>query len=82
MTDGGDVREQVVKEVLGEVFGVKPSRIDSGFSMEDVKDWDSVAHLNLVLVLEERLGITFLPDDIGRMTDVTGILAVVQVHEE
>ena len=37
---------------------------------EDIEDWDSVAHINLIVALEHGLGIKFATAEISRTKDV------------
>ncbi len=50
--------------VFTEVFGVDASVLDSGFTFENVEEWDSLSHLTLISELEETFDIMFETDDI------------------
>jgi acyl carrier protein len=50
-------------------------------SRRDVADWDSVAHVKLILSLEEEFGIRFSEDEISSIQTVGDILTSVESHK-
>ena len=48
--------------------------IDDNASDETVKGWDSLAHINLTVALEEEFRIQFEASDIPELTTYKGIL--------
>jgi acyl carrier protein len=60
--------QQDLTEVMKNVLDVDSVSDDD--SMETIKSWDSLRHLNLVMAIEERFGITFDPDEIPELTSV------------
>ncbi|MGD0899807.1 MAG: acyl carrier protein, partial [Thermoguttaceae bacterium] len=54
-------------------------RLDRGFPLEDsmsfddVPGWDSVGHMNLIVLLESRLGITLDMDEIVAVDSVRAV---------
>ena len=52
------VREEELKQVLADVFGVAVSTISEETSVDTVEAWDSLKHLNLVLALEGKFNIS------------------------
>ena len=56
------VNEELLKQVMGTVFGVDPASIGPHSSMDNIKSWDSLKHMNLILALEEEFRVT-LPDE-------------------
>ena len=45
-------------------------QVTAATSPEDIKDWDSVARLNLVLAIEEAFQVRFSPDEIANLKTV------------
>lgn len=70
------VLDQVV-EVAADVFSLPRARLGAGSSPETIDSWDSVQHLNLVLALESRFGISLAPEDIERMKTLGAVSEVV-----
>jgi acyl carrier protein len=56
------VNEEVLKQVMSAVLNVDPATIGPGSSMDNIKSWDSLQHMNLVLALEEEFRVT-IPDE-------------------
>jgi len=48
--------------------------------MENTPAWDSVAHLNLVLSLEQAFGQRFSPEEFMQMQNVAAIQRVLASH--
>ncbi len=57
-----DIKQQV-KEVFAKVMEVDPSLINDQTSPDNLEQWDSVAHVQLVLGLEEKFNITISPEE-------------------
>ncbi len=50
--------EILLKTTVAKVLGVSPEEIHDDSSMDNLHQWDSVKHLNLVLAIEEVFGIS------------------------
>lgn len=59
--------------VIARVLGVPRSVIHDGVSNTTLAEWDSVAHMELVLELESAYGVSVSPQDALDMTDVGAI---------
>lgn len=69
----GGVDESVIVtvcDVLADVFGVSRAELDEATSRDDIPEWDSVGHLNLMLALEEAFGVTFSVDEMAELVSV------------
>lgn len=51
--------EADLRQLMADVFGVEVGQITEEASIDTIEAWDSVRHLNLVLALEERFGVSF-----------------------
>ena len=51
---------------------------DMDFSKEDQDDWDSIKHIEIIMTLEDELGISFDAEDIPTLTSLASILAKVK----
>jgi len=54
-----DNLEQRVKTVLANVLAVAPDSISDDASPDNIESWDSVAHMNLIMALEEEFAAQF-----------------------
>jgi len=48
-----------VTAIMADVFGRSPDAIPDNASSGNIKEWDSVTHLTLIMALEDAFGITF-----------------------
>ena len=65
------------RALLAEALEIDPAALGSDPSMDNCEAWTSVAHLRLILALEEKLGVELAPDDalaIQSLADVARLL--------
>lgn len=55
---------------MSRVFGVDSSRITDETSNKNLPEWDSLAHMTLILELEAAYGVSFSAADALEMTNV------------
>lgn len=67
-----------VCEVIADVFGVPRAELSETTVRDEVPEWDSVGHLNLMLALEERFGTSFSVDEMAGLDSVASIAARVR----
>jgi len=56
-----------VRGIASDILGVPATRLNAASSPDNVENWDSVQHLNLVLALEERFSLQLSPEEIEQM---------------
>ena len=53
-----------------------------GITMEtqkqDIAQWDSLSHLNLIVEMEDSFGVTFTKEEIGKMKSVKDIVDILE----
>lgn len=52
----------------------------SGWSMDTVEDWDSIAQINLVLAVERAFDVTFSPEEAAEFIGFDQIAALLERH--
>ena len=67
--------EQKVKKIMSQVFRVTEDQIKEGASPATIGHWDSLAHMNLIVALEEEFGVQFQVEEIIQMTSLEAILS-------
>jgi acyl carrier protein len=72
--------EAKLKRTLAEVLGIPESGIGEDTSMDTVAEWDSLKHLNLVLALEERFGLSLTEEQSFEILSYPLIKAVLEEH--
>lgn len=72
--------ENKLKQVLVDVFNIDVGSINDTTSVDTVKEWDSLKHLNLVLALEEQYSITLSVEQTVQILNYPLIKVVLAEH--
>jgi acyl carrier protein len=72
--------EADLRQLMADVFGVEIGQITEEASIDTIEAWDSVRHLNLVLALEERFGISFTEQETVEILDYQLIRVILRDH--
>jgi acyl carrier protein len=62
------LNEDTLKHVIATMLNVEASTINEDSSMDNLSNWDSLRHMNLVLALEEEFKVTIPDEDAGIIT--------------
>ena len=55
----GNVTEKIV-QIFDDIFDIVNIKINNNSSQNDIKDWDSIGHVRLMMALEKSLVLTYL----------------------
>ena len=72
--------ETVLKNTVAGVLGISPDDINDDSSMDNLHEWDSIKHLNLVLAIEEVFGISMTEEQSLEMLSFPLIKSVLSEH--
>jgi acyl carrier protein len=72
------VSRQVVEQVFTEILGLDDPVDWSEVRYEQVEGWDSLAHMAIVVELEEEFGVMFESDDIIDMSSFERALEILR----
>lgn len=67
-----------LNEVFRDVFDDKEINVNENTTSEDIEDWDSLEHINLIEAVEQEFSMTFKMKEISGMKNVgemAGIIA-------
>jgi acyl carrier protein len=70
-----------LQETFRQVFDDDGMIVTPDTRRRDVADWDSVAHVKLILSLEEEFGIRFSEDEVSSIQTVGELLDAVEAHK-
>lgn len=73
---------QEAKRLLADALRIDLSRIGDETAMRDLPQWDSLAHMELIVLVEEHLRATLSMDEIMEMTSVSGLARVLATPRE
>ena len=69
-------REEIYK-ALDEVFEDESIHVTDTTTAEDIEDWDSLEHINLVVAIENRFGIKFNMSEVTSMKNVGEMVDII-----
>ena len=69
------------KSLLAEAANCDPAAIADNAAIGGFEPWDSLAHLRLVLALEEQIGHQLDPDESVRIETLSDIAALLAANE-
>lgn len=72
-----DTQPEVIK-IISEVFEFPVEEINNDMTSDDIKKWDSLQQLNLIMALESRFNIQFDMDDIFKIKNIESIISIVK----
>jgi acyl carrier protein len=58
-----------IKQVMSAVFEIPVESITDYSSSDNIENWDSLRHLNLILALEEEFGVSIPDDEVGNLVN-------------
>ena len=65
-------------DVFSRVFSADPATIDDRTSPETLQEWDSLAHVQLVVELEKAFGVDIPPDEALELEHFKGVVDYLQ----
>ena len=65
--------EQKINDILIDVLKVQKEKTSEDLTMDDVNNWDSLTHMNLIVAIEDEFGIEMSGDDIAEMISFNSI---------
>ena len=66
--------------VFEKAFGFDPQRFSVQLAPEEVPNWDSIGHMNLVATLEQEFNLQFEVDEIMEMSSPQKILDIMKAR--
>ncbi|MBR4669502.1 MAG: acyl carrier protein [Butyrivibrio sp.] len=73
-------REEVYKkldEVFQDVFDDETIHVDDSTTAEDIEDWDSFEHINLINAVEEAFGIKIKMNEVKKLENVGQMVNII-----
>lgn len=68
---------EALNEVFQEVFDDDSITVNPETTAEDIEDWDSLEHINLVVAIENRFGIKFNMNEVTSMKNVGEMVDII-----
>ncbi len=59
-----------IQQVFSSVLGIDGARLSEADSPATVVEWDSVAHISVMMAIEEEFGVTFVAEDLVTLNTI------------
>lgn len=69
-----------VRQLIAETLQLPLERVGPDASMDTLPEWDSVAHVNLMMSVEQEFDLMLEVEDFGRLTSVQAIVGHCAAH--
>jgi acyl carrier protein len=60
-------------EIVANILGVSPGQIQESSNPRDFAQWDSAAHIEIVLSVEAEYGVSFTPEEMLEVLSVEAL---------
>ena len=70
-----------VQAVIAEALQISDQEVTPDLAFGDLPQWDSMGHMEIILQLEERLGVDVSAETIAELTSVPAICAYLAQQE-
>ena len=67
-----------VRSIAADIFTLDLAAVPRSASRDTVSAWDSVAHVNLVLAVEQQFDVQFLPEEMLEMLSIELVAMLVE----
>lgn len=75
------VSERVLSTASG-VFHCSQQTVKDAANLNDLPGWDSIAHLNFILALEQDFGCSFTEDEMELFTSIRSVIEVIEAKQQ
>jgi acyl carrier protein len=73
--------EEKITALLADALQVPLEKVTAELQFGDLPQWDSMGHMEIMLLLEQEYGIEINPDTIADLTSVPVILAYIKGNQ-
>ena len=67
-----------IKEIMAKAFKVPVETINESSSQDNIENWDSIHHVQMIVLLEREFDITIPDDQVGHMINFKFIEHIVR----
>ena len=66
-----------VQQIFADIFNLSLESITSQSSPNTIAGWDSLQHVNLIVALEQKFNLQFIPEEIMQMLSIELIVSLI-----
>jgi acyl carrier protein len=71
-----------VAQLAADIFSIPVERIEPQSSPDNIENWDSIQHLNLVLALEQEFEVQFTPEEIEQLLSIDLVASLLEEKQK
>ena len=68
----------MTEKIIEIISNVLNTKVDAKTSQSTCEKWDSLQHLNIIVAIEDAFDVSFEPEDIAVMKDISTIEQMIQ----
>ncbi len=72
---------QEIQDIFRDIFEDENLVVTNETSALDIDDWDSITHVQLLVLIEKKFGVTFTAREIQQFKNVGEIVASIQAKQ-
>ena len=69
-----------LNEIFRDIFDDDSIELTPETNSDDIEDWDSLEHINLVVAIEKKFGIKFSMDEVTGMKNVGEMVEIIKAR--
>ncbi len=69
-----------INQILSDNLKITLEQAAQNLTMQDINDWDSLSHMNLIVAIEDEFQLQLTGDEIAEMISLDKIREIVQKH--
>jgi citrate synthase len=69
------VQAEAVQALIAEAIQAPAEQVHAGLAFGDLPQWDSMGHMEVMMLLEARFGVEINADTIANLTSIPAIVA-------
>ena len=76
-------REEIynaINQVFRDVFYYYTISVNNTTTADDIEDWDSLEHINLIVAIEKKFGLKFTMNEVTTMKNVGEMVDIITVR--
>ena len=70
-----------IQEIFRDIFDDEFLTIENSTNSDDIEDWDSLNHINLVVAIENEFSIKFGFDELSDLKDVGAMVDLIMIKK-
>ncbi|BBJ28317.1 acyl carrier protein [Athalassotoga saccharophila] len=67
------------EEIINVISEVLNRKVDENTSKEEIQEWDSLKHLQIIMEIEERFNVAISINDLSKINSVKDILNILKI---